>query len=132
MVTEAELIAAAWAAREHAYAPYSGFSVGAAVLTSSGRVYSGCNVENATFPLTVCAERVAITNAVSAGDRQVLAVVVATETDPPAAPCGACRQVIHEFGPSARVVLVGSGSAQREFSIAHLLPEAFGGEFLRK
>lgn len=131
-MTDAELLARAWAARTFAYAPYSGFAVGAAVLTASDQVFVGCNVENATFPLTVCAERVAISNAVSAGQQHVVTIAVVTDTDPAAAPCGACRQVIHEFGASSRVIVGGRAGIVREYSIRDLLPAAFGGEFLRK
>ena len=95
---------AARAAAEKAYAPYSGFRVGAAVLAASGKVFSGCNVENASYGLCNCAERTAIFNAVAAGEQVLRAVVVYTPTANPTSPCGACRQVISEFGPRARVV----------------------------
>lgn len=132
MVSDESLIAAAWGARERAYAPYSGFAVGAAVLTASGKVFTGSNVENATFPLTVCAERVAIATAVAAGEREVVTVAVVTQTDPPAAPCGGCRQVIHEFGQQARVLVGGSTGVVSVYRIGELLPHAFGGGFLKK
>ena len=91
------LVEAAWAAREHAYAPYSNFPVGAALLVEDGRIFAGCNVENLSYGLTNCAERVAIGAAVAAGARGFLAVVVVAETKEPISPCGACRQVLAEF-----------------------------------
>ena len=123
-----QLKAAAKTAARHAYAPYSKFRVGAAVLTASGKIYAGCNVENASYGLTNCAERTAIFNAVSAGEKKLRlqCVVVYTPTDMPAAPCGACRQVIYEFGPRARVVSCCAGREQIDVSIAALLPGAFG------
>src|SRR6516162_4778763 len=101
-----ELVRAARAASERAYCPYSHFPVGAAVLTEAGRVFAGCNVENASYGLTVCAERSAVFQAVAAGERHVRAVVIYTPTPRPTAPCGACRQVLNEFGPDALVVSV--------------------------
>lgn len=120
------LEAAARAAGEKAYAPYSGFPVGAAVLTPSGTIYTGCNVENASFGLTNCAERTAIFKAVADGERSISAVAIYTPTDEPTAPCGACRQVINEFGADALVVSLGRGSARIEHRLPELLPGAFG------
>jgi cytidine deaminase len=117
------LIDAARAARDHAYAPYSGFRVGAAVL-ADGRIVPGCNVENASYGLTVCAERAAVFAAVGAGVRRIDAVAVVTDADQPVAPCGACRQVLHEFGPGMAVIL--AGREIRRFTLADLLPDAFG------
>src|ERR1035438_7377891 len=93
-------------AAARAYAPYSSFPVGAAVIGGSGKVFSGCNVENASYGLCNCAERTAIFSAVAAGERSVKAVAIYTPTSLPTAPCGACRQVIHEFGPDALVISV--------------------------
>src|SRR5262245_28508295 len=93
----AELVAAARAARERAYAPYSAFLVGAALRTADGRLFVGANVENASYGLSVCAERTAILAAVNAGAREVRAIAVSTDLDPPAAPCGMCRQTLAEF-----------------------------------
>jgi cytidine deaminase len=124
MSEEKDLVAAAREVREHAHAPYSGFRVGAAVLAASGRVYVGCNVENASFGATVCAERNAIGAAVAAGEREISAVAVFTEADTPTMPCGLCRQVILEFGPRARVVAATPG-AERRTTMAELLPEPF-------
>jgi cytidine deaminase len=120
-----ELVKAAIAVRENAYAPASGFAVGAAVLADDGRVFAGCNVENASYGLTVCAERAAVFAAVAAGVRQLRAVAVATDLDEPARPCGACRQVLAEFGPRMAIVLAGRGSVRRHTTLDRLLPEPF-------
>jgi cytidine deaminase len=123
------LVSAARAAQQQAYAPYSRFRVGAALEGEDGRVFVGCNVENASFGLTICAERAAVCAAVSAGVRGFRRAVVVSDADPPAAPCGACRQVLSEFGPDLRVDAVGpSGSVS--WTIAELLPAAFGREQL--
>ena len=107
-----DLVRAATEARDRAHAPYSRYRVGAAVLTRSGRIVSGANVENASYGLTVCAERVALWNAVTQGERELVALAVVTEHG--AAPCGACRQVLHELAPSARVFLVALAGTIRE------------------
>jgi cytidine deaminase len=124
----AELVAAAREAAARAYCPYSRFNVGAAVLTSAGEIFSGCNVENASYGLTICAERNAVFQAVSRGrgPLSIRAVVVYTPTAEPTAPCGACRQVINEFGPNALVVSTCSGPDSLESSLEQLLPKAFG------
>ncbi len=123
-----EMITAARDAATRAYCPYSRFHVGAAVLTGRGEIFSGCNVENASYGLTICAERSAIFQAVarSAGPVVIRAVVVFTPTSEPTAPCGACRQVINEFGPDAEVLSVCDGPAVITSRIHQLLPEAFG------
>jgi cytidine deaminase len=100
--------------------------VGAAALGGSGKVYGGCNVENASFGLCSCAERTAIFAAVAAGEKSIRAVVVYTPTPLPTAPCGACRQVIHEFGPEALVISVCDSKNRIETTIGALLPAAFG------
>lgn len=120
-----ELLAHARAARERAYAPYSRFAVGSAVVGGSGAVYTGCNVENASFSHTVCAERVAILKAISEGETTITAVAVVTDTSPPASPCGACRQVMHEFGPKARVIYAGLDGAAVVTTVDALLPAGF-------
>ena len=123
-----KLTAAAKTAAGRAYAPYSRFRVGAAVLTTTGKIHAGCNVENASYGLTNCAERAAIFNAVAAGEKnlRLSCVVVYTPTKTATAPCGACRQVIYEFGPEARVLSCCDGADQLDVSIGALLPGAFG------
>jgi cytidine deaminase len=121
----ATLARAAKAAAAKAYAPYSGFRVGAAIWTDRG-LFTGANVENASYGLTNCAERTAIFAAAAAGARRLHCVVVYTPTPGPTAPCGACRQVIFEFGPAARVVSCCDGKARIDTTIDALLPGAFG------
>jgi len=122
--TRNELIQAAVEARKWAYAPYSNYPVGAALLTISGKIYDGVNIENAAYPTGTCAERVAIFKAVSEGERQFEAIAVVTANG--GAPCGACRQVLSEFGLETRVLIADDdGKLVREYSIAELLPEAF-------
>lgn len=121
---------AACAVRERAYAPYSQFTVGAAVMGESGEIYDGANVENASFGLTVCAERAAIAKAVSAGERGIQAVAVCTENG--VTPCGACRQVIREFAADCPVYLVDGEGQRRETSLVTLLPQSFGKDELEE
>jgi len=123
------LVAAARAAMANAYAPYSQFRVGAAVEDGTGRVFAGCNVESASYGLTICAERMALGAAVAAGARQLRRVVVTTEVDPAAAPCGACRQLLAELGLDVEVVAVGPAS-ERRWLLRDLLPDAFTREAL--
>ena len=125
------LIEAAKAARLQSVAPFSNFQVGAAVRTASGKVYTGCNVESASYGLTVCAERVAIWKALSEGERQFteLAVVADTETLTP--PCGTCRQIIWEFARGAAIVFANLDGKTEEFRITDLLPRAFDARFLK-
>jgi cytidine deaminase len=113
-------------AAARAYAPYSRFRVGAAVLGGSGKVFAGCNVENASYGLCNCAERTAIFSAIAAGERSIRAVTVYTPTPLPTAPCGACRQVIHEFGPDALIISVCDAKNRIETRLPALLPGAFG------
>jgi cytidine deaminase len=122
----APLIEAARAASRHAYCPYSGFRVGAAVLAGSGKIYAGCNIENASYGLTICAERSALAAAVTAGEKELRAVVVYTPTPTPTAPCGACRQALNEFGPAMPVLCACDGAERMETTLAELLPAAFG------
>jgi cytidine deaminase len=119
------LRAAAFAAMERAYAPYSEFPVGAALLTADGTIVTGCNVENAAYPSGICAERGAVMAAVAAGHRAFRLLVLATEADEPAPPCGACRQVLVEFAPRLPVVSVNRDGAERRWSMAELLPSPF-------
>ena len=125
------LIARAMAVRENAYAPYSNYRVGAALMGGSGEIYEGANVENAVYPLGMCAERSAIFKAVSAGERVIRFLAVATENG--GSPCGACRQVISEFGEDVMIVAVDAdGKVVLETSIAELLPFSFGSKDLPK
>ena len=126
------LIEAAKRARLQAVAPFSNFQVGAVVKTADGKIYTGCNVESASYGLTVCAERVAIWKALSEGERQFtdLAVVADTETLTP--PCGTCRQIIWEFARGAKIVFANLEGKSEEFHIADLLPRAFDARFLKK
>ncbi|MFU8893959.1 MAG: cytidine deaminase [Luteolibacter sp.] len=124
-MSENDLIGAAWQVRERAYAPYSKFKVGAALLADDGRVFTGCNVENLSFGLTNCAERVAIGNAVAAGACGFDAIFVVADTAEPVSPCGACRQVMAEFGVK-RIVLA-NRSSREEFTLEELLPRACTG-----
>lgn len=127
MLTDAQiqsLIDAAIEAREQAYAPYSEYKVGAAILTGSGRVVTGCNVENVSFGLSNCAERTAVFKAVSEGEREILAVAVAT--DNAGSPCGACRQVLVEFGGDVPVFLADTAGNMRATTLYDLLPDHFG------
>jgi len=126
-----ELISRALAARERAYAPYSHYHVGAAVLTETGAMVSGCNIENAVYPLGLCAERVAIFKAISEGAQQILAVAVATRNG--GSPCGACRQVMREFAESdLPVLIVDEQGETRETTLGHLLPESFSKDDLTR
>lgn len=124
---EQALIAAAWAARAHAYAPYSGFAVGAAILGASGMVHAGCNVENAAYPGGLCAEAAAVAALIAAGERVIRAVVVATDSAQPVPPCGGCRQKLAEFAaPEVPVLMVTKAGLRAEMTLGDLLPGAFG------
>jgi len=128
-VSEADLDRLTAAAREvsrRAYCPYSGFRVGAAVLTEAGEVVAGCNVENASYGLTTCAERSAVVRAVAGGATEIRAAAVYTPTATPTTPCGACRQVFNEFGPGAVVLCVCDGDGVIRTTVDALLPHAFG------
>jgi cytidine deaminase len=119
------LLAAAWEARERAYAPYSKFKVGAALLGCDGRIFAGCNVENLSYGLTVCAERVAVGAAVAAGVTRFLGAAVVADTDVPISPCGACRQVLAEF--EVPVVVLANRERQIRMALGELLPRATAG-----
>lgn len=129
--TDQELIESARRARDAAHAPYSGFAVGAALLTADGRVFTGCNIENSTFGLTMCAERVAIFKAVSEGAREILKLAIVADNERFAPPCGCCRQMIWEFATEGTEVILANlnGGAQR-FGIEELFPNAFDSSFL--
>jgi cytidine deaminase len=120
--TIVQLVRAAEAARTFAYAPYSKFRVGAAVLSADGRLFTGCNVENASYGLTVCAERTAVFRAVSEGETGFDAVAICTDTEAPVTPCGACRQVLAEFNPSMTVICCTPSGGRAVYSLSDLLP----------
>jgi cytidine deaminase len=121
-----ELIDAAAAARKNAHAPYSRYSVGAAVRASSGKVYAGANIENASYGLALCAERSAVAAAISAGEKKLTSVAVMTSTSPPAAPCGMCRQVLAEFaGDELPIALVNDAGERTDTTLGAMLPHAF-------
>ena len=118
-----DLVIRAQKARELAYAPYSKYLVGAALLTKSGRIYTGCNVENAVYPITICAERTAVVKAVSEGEHEFVAIAVVTENG--GSPCGSCRQALREFGKDTIVLIVDTQGNVRETTVADLLPDSF-------
>ncbi len=122
-----ELIEAAKEVRKNAYAPFSGFAVGAAVLTSNGKIYTGVNVENSSYGLTICAERVAVFKAVSEGERELKAVAIYTDTEELVWPCGACRQVLYEFAQNGDMDVVSATSSGKVEvkKLSELLPEGF-------
>jgi len=124
MTTE-DLIAVAWEARERAYAPYSNFKVGAALLSADGQVFQGCNVENISYGLTICAERVAIGAAVAKGVTKFDRVAVVADTKEPVSPCGACRQVLAEFG--VKTIILANKQGSVELTLEELLPRASTG-----
>ncbi len=125
MIEWEKLIAAAREVRKNAYAKFSGFEVGAAILTDDGKIITGCNVENSSFGLTICAERTAVFKAVSEGEKKFKAIVVASGSNPPARPCGACRQVLYEFNPDMKILCVNSNNEKDNFVLSDLLPEGF-------
>jgi cytidine deaminase len=116
---------AATKARAHAYAPYSGFAVGAAVQTKSGAVFTGCNVENASYGATICAERAAMGAAIAAGERELVGLAIASKAKRPTPPCGICRQCLAELAPSLSIRSY-AGSTHAEYDLSSLLPDAFG------
>lgn len=125
-----QIISAALEAREKALAPFSGFEVGAALLTKDGEIFTGCNVESATFGLTMCAERVAIFKAVSEGVTEFGSIAVVADTERLTPPCGACRQVIWEICGNVTVVMSNLEGLRKQFEMRELLPEAFDSSFL--
>lgn len=127
-----KLVEAARLAAKQAYAPYSGFFVGAAVLTEKGRLYSGCNVENVSYGLTICAERTALVKAVSEGHRDIRAVAIYADIEQYCSPCGACRQVISEFGPHITVIQANKHGEYLTNTIEQLLPGGFNAGMLGK
>jgi cytidine deaminase len=126
------LVVAARQAREHAHAPFSRFKVGAALETADGQIVTGCNVENSTYGLTICAERVAMFKALSEGHRQFARVAVVADTAEPTPPCGACRQILWEFGGDLEVILANLTEETGRFSLQELLPLPFDSRLLAK
>jgi cytidine deaminase len=124
------LIEAALAAREFAHAPFSQFKVGAAVQDESGRIFTGCNIENISYGLTMCAERVAIFKAVSEGARRFVRIVVGADTDKLTPPCGACRQILWEFCGDAELTLVNLDGKQEQLRLSEIFPRPFDASFL--
>ena len=125
MVSHEELVAMAREAQKNAYAPYSGFPVGAAILTSDGTVFTGVNVENASYGLSVCAERNAVARAVDAGFRDFVAIAIVTDSEDPTMPCGVCRQVLWEFSHELEVIVEGRSGRRVETTIRELFPRPF-------
>jgi cytidine deaminase len=120
-----ELIARATEVRENACASYSNYKVGAALVAASGKVYTGCNVENSTYGLTVCAERVALWKALSEGERKFTQIAVVTSSEPPASPCGACRQLLWEYCGDIEVILADLQGFRKTFALAEIFPRPF-------
>jgi len=125
-----ELVKAALAARLNAVAPYSNFKVGAALLTEEGRIYTGCNIENATYGLTVCAERVALWKALSEGERRFRRIAVSSQSERPATPCGSCRQLLWEYAGDIEIILANPQGRREKHQLKALFPEAFDASFL--
>jgi cytidine deaminase len=118
------LIEAALAVRNHAHVPYSNFAVGAALLTGSGKVFTGCNVENLSYRLTVCAEEAAVAAAIAGGERDFVAIAIVADSSEPAMPCGACRQVLAEFNPDIEVITSTPSGRSETVRLSELLPRA--------
>lgn len=129
-MNDSELIAAARRAREHAHARFSNFKVGAALETADGHVITGCNIENATYGLTMCAERVAMFKALSEGHRAFRRIAIVADTGAPTPPCGACRQIVWEFGGDVEVILANTSQETARFKLSALLPHPFDARFL--
>ena len=125
-----KLLDAALAARENAHAPFSKFKVGAAIEDQTGRIFTGCNVENATYGLTICAERVAVFKAISEGARNFMRIAVAADTDELTPPCGACRQILWEFCGDAELILVNLQGKTESFHLKDIFPRPFDASFL--
>lgn len=127
-----KLLAAAQQAKTRACAPYSRFYVGAALLTASGKIYDGCNIESSSFGLTCCAERVALYKALSEGEKEFVRIVVCAETEEFCSPCGACRQVLWDYAKNIAVILMNASGATKTLSLRELLPEAFDDRLLTR
>ncbi len=124
-MTAEQLLEHALKAKDNALALFSGFKVGAALLTSGGKLYTGCNIENATYGLTVCAERVALWKALSEGERSFLRIAVASDSNPPATPCGACRHLLWEFCGDLEIILGNASGAKESHRLVDLFPRPF-------
>jgi cytidine deaminase len=131
MKSNLKIIRAATAARENAHAPFSHFRVGAALLTEKNEIVTGCNVENASYGLTMCAERVAIFKAISEGEKKFVKICVVADTDALTPPCGACRQIIWEFCGDVEVLMANLKGESTTFQMSELLPKAFDAKFLK-
>ena len=129
-MTEQELMRLAVEMLDRAYVPYSHFPVGAALECQDGTVYTGCNIENASFPCTICAERTAIFKAVSEGHRDFRRIVIAGRSEDFCVPCGSCRQVMREFAPEIEVICLSGKGEARHYTLRQLLPDSFGPEYL--
>lgn len=127
-----KLLHAAQHAKTFAQAPYSHFKVGAALLTTSGKIYEGCNVESSSFGLTCCAERVALYKALSEGEKEFTGIAVAADTEEFCSPCGACRQVLWDYAKNLEVILINAAGATRSLHLRELLPEAFDDRLLTR
>ncbi|HOL09636.1 MAG TPA: cytidine deaminase [Bacillota bacterium] len=125
------LVAAAISARERAYAPYSNYKVGAALLTKQGKIYTGCNVENASYGASICAERTAVVKAVSEGETEFEAIAIVTDDPSLGSPCGICRQFLAEFGTDIRLIIANLNGAKIERTLKEYLPYAFGPDYLK-
>jgi cytidine deaminase len=123
--TTSRLVKEAKKVRENAHAPYSDYKVGAAILASSGKIYRGCNIENSSYGMTVCAERVALGCAISNGEKELTAIAIVTDDDPPATPCGACRQVLSEFQKNLIIISANLSGQQVLFRLSDLIPHPF-------
>ena len=131
-MSASDLVAAARRAREHAHAAYSTFKVGAALETADGQVFTGCNIENATYGLTICAERVAIFKAISEGHRAFTRIAVVADTTAPTPPCGACRQILWEFAGDIEVILANTMRETGRFKLQELFPHPFDSRLLNE
>ena len=130
-MTDQELVERAFAMHRFSYVPYSKFPVGAALLCEDGTVFTGCNVENAAFGPTICAERTAVAKAVSEGHRDFVRIVIAGRSEGLCVPCGVCRQVLREFAPNIEIICLNGAGEERTFTLEELLPHSFGPEYLQ-
>jgi cytidine deaminase len=126
-----ELVSAALRVKTQALAPYSNFYVGAAIETAAGKIFTGCNIESSSYGLTCCAERVAIFKALSEGERDFTRIAVAADTEEFCTPCGACRQVLWDYGKNLEIICINKNGAQNKIELKSLLPEAFDEHFLK-